>query len=91
MKFIAFDIENGRIINTEVYDDENNIMVSIMDKNKDRLEIKMSFENFDFEFDYLLRISDNFYNKVLKMGLSKKEENNFLYFLEKNNFYEHLI
>jgi hypothetical protein len=66
-------------------------MVSIMDKNKDRLEIKMSFENFDFEFDYLLRISDNFYNKVLKMGLSRKEENNFLYFLEKNNFYEHLI
>ena len=69
MKYIGFDINTKKMSNIELYDTETEIMDSI---SRDIQSLRMTFDAFDFQFDYLLEITDEQYNYFLIDALLNK-------------------
>lgn len=88
MKYIGFDVSARKMSNIELYDTETEIMDSI---SRDIQSLQMTFDAFDFQFDYLLEITDEQYKKYLRDGISPKYTEDYMFFLKDNNFYQYLI
>ena len=88
MKYIGFDISNRKMSNIELYDTETEMMNSI---SRDIRPLRMTYDAFNFQFDYLLEITDEQYKKYLINGISAKYTEDYMFFLKDNNFYQYLI
>ena len=49
----------------------------------------MTFDTFDFQFDYLLEITDEQYRNFLNNGVPNTD--NYINFMRNNNFYQYMI
>jgi hypothetical protein len=86
MKYIGFDISNSKMTNIELYDRETEIMTSI---SRGIQPLQMTFDAFDFQFDYLLEITDEQYHNFLNNGIPHTD--NYKRFMQNNNFYQYMI
>lgn len=86
MKYIGFDINNSKMTNIELYDRETEIMTSI---SREIQPLQMTFDAFDFQFDYLLEITDEQYRNFLNNGVPNTD--NYINFMRNNNFYQYMI
>ena len=69
MKYIAFDIFpiSKEMKNIEIYDTETKIMHSISDRKAPPIEL--DFSVFNYDFSYIIEISDNQYNDFRKFKM----------------------
>ena len=88
MKYIGFDISTRKMSNIELYDTETEMMNSV---SRDIQPLRMTYDAFDFQFDYLLEITDEQYKKFLNNGMPNEYINDYMYFMRTNNFYQYLI
>ena len=88
MKYIGFDLKlpKRKTDGIDLYDDESLILTDLFGKSK---PFKIEFECFNFGYDRLIVITDEQYNYFLTHGLEEKID--YYSFIEKYNFYEHLI
>lgn len=86
MKYIGFDISNLKMKNIELYDSKTEMMISM---SREIQPLQMTFDAFDFQFDYLLEITDEQYDIFLENGIPHTD--NYKCFMQNNNFYQYLI
>jgi hypothetical protein len=69
VKYIAFDIFpiSKEMKNIEIYDTETKIMHSISDRKAPPIEL--DFSVFNYDFSYIIEISDNQYNDFRKFKM----------------------
>ena len=87
MKYIGFDLKlpKRKTETIDLYDDESLILIDLLGRTE---PFKIEFDCFNFDYDILIKITDEQYNYFLTHGTN---ETDYRSFIENYNFHEYLI